>query len=76
MEKLKRLYISLFSENSEISIMRVMSIMSLVFAATISIVGLYQDKNLTDLAILVGVFVGSAFGGKAVQKFAEVKETK
>lgn len=62
---------SLFSQDSGVSSMRLMSFISLFLGGAIAIAGLAMKVNLTELSILVGVFVGSAFGGKAVQKFAE-----
>jgi hypothetical protein len=62
---------ALFSEASGVSSMRIMGFISLILGGGIAIAGLVMKANLTELSILVGVFVGSAFGGKAVQKFAE-----
>lgn len=56
---------SLFSENSDISMMRLMSLMSLLIGAYLAVKG--HD-------ISVGVFVYAAFGGKAVQKYIESKK--
>lgn len=64
---------AMFSENSSVSSMRVMSFLSLLFGAAIAIFGLHADKSPDAIAVLCGVFVGSAFAGKAVSKFAEVK---
>jgi hypothetical protein len=61
----------LFSENSTVSSMRFMGFIALLLGGVIAIGGLIMRVNLTELSILVGVFVGSAFGGKAAQKFAE-----
>lgn len=65
---MKKLLLALFSENSEISIMRVMAVMSLLVGAGLAIKG--SDASIVSL------FVLSAFGGKAAQKFAEIKEDK
>lgn len=54
----------LFSENSEVSMMRVMSFMSLLIAAYLAIKG--QDAS-------VSTFIYAAFTGKAVQKYIELK---
>lgn len=61
------------SEESGVSAMRIMAFISLVIGGGIAVAGLIMKVNLTELSILVGVFVGSAFGGKAIQKFAENK---
>lgn len=60
--KLIRLF---FSENSDISIMRILSFISLMIAGYLAISG--QDAS-------VPTFVYAAFGGKAVQKYIEAKE--
>ena len=63
----------LFSENSSISSMRVMSMISLLIGGGIAVYGVYMAKDLSGLAALVGIFVGSAFGGKLIQKNFETK---
>lgn len=65
---MKKLFYALFSEDSEISIMRVMAVLSLLIGAGLALKGV-------DSA-LVSIFVVSAFGGKVFQKFAEIKEEK
>jgi uncharacterized membrane protein YiaA len=64
---------SLLSENSTVSAMRVMAFIALFIGAGLAFAGMYAGKDLNALSVLVGVFVGAAFGGKMVQKFAEVK---
>lgn len=61
-----------FSEESGISMMRVMSLVSLTVGSILGLAGLWMRIDLTQLALLCGVFVGAAFGGKTVQKFAEL----
>lgn len=61
----------LCTSGSGVSSMRVMSFASLTIGGVLAIVGLAMRVNLTELSLLTGVFVGSAFGGKAAQKFAE-----
>ena len=63
----------LISEKEGVSAMRIMAFTSLLIGGGIAIFGVITNKDLTGLSVLVGVFVGSAFGGKAVQKFAELK---
>ena len=63
----------LLSESSEVSCMRFMSLSALLFGFGIAVVGLYQSKDLSSLAVLAGVFVGPAFAGKVAQKFGEIK---
>jgi uncharacterized membrane protein YiaA len=60
---------SLFScDASSVSAMRVMSMLSLFFGMIIAIIGLYRNADLNGLSLLVGIFITSAFGGKAIQK--------
>lgn len=44
---------------------------SLVVGAGIAVYGLIKGADLGDLALLAGIFVGGAFGGKGLQRFAE-----
>ena len=55
----------MFSESSDVSMMRVMSLMSLIIGAYLALTG--HDTS-------VSVFVYAAFGGKAVQKYIEAKK--
>lgn len=64
----------LLSESSDLSCMRAMSLLSLLLAGAIAVIGLIKNVDLSALSLLVGVFVAAAFGGKVGQKFAEVKE--
>lgn len=66
----------LFSEKGDISAMRVMCMLSLITGCYIGIAGLYQNKALTDVSVLVGVFLSAAITGKAVQKRSENKENE
>lgn len=56
--------------------MRVMSFLSLLLGAAVAFYGINQDRDMTGLAMLVGVFVGSAFGGKVLQKKYETATTE
>jgi uncharacterized membrane protein YfcA len=64
---------SLFSENSDVSSVRVMSMVSLLIAGYIGVYGLTTKADLDGLAMLCGVFLTAAFGGKVGQKFVETK---
>jgi len=55
---------NIFSEDSDISIMRVMSVISLLIGGYLALKG--QDAS-------VSTFVYAAFAGKAVQKYIETK---
>lgn len=52
----------LFSEKSNVSMMRVLSFISLLLGAYLAVKG--QNES-------VSIFVYAAFGGKAVQKYIE-----
>lgn len=53
------------------SAMRWMSVVALFAGIVIAFVGLLKGKDLSTLAVLCGVFVGSAFGGKVAQSSIE-----
>jgi hypothetical protein len=63
----------LFSETSEVSCLRFMAVLALFFGFSLGIAGLWMGKDLSQVGILSGVFVGPAFAAKVGQKFAEVK---
>lgn len=56
------------SEQGSISCMRVLSCVSLLVGSGIAIYGITHSKDLSGVTMLVSVFVGSAFGGKILQK--------
>ena len=56
---------SLFSEKSDVSMIRVMSLASLIIGAYLALKG--QDS-------CVVIFVSAAFSGKVAQKFIESKK--
>lgn len=68
----KKILIALFSESSEISAMRFMSILALIIAGYLAIYGIQNKSDLSTLSILCSVFVGAAFTGKVMQKKVEV----
>ena len=62
----------LFEEiGNDVSMVRVMSFISLLTGIVIGLYGVYAGKDLSGVAAVCAVFVGSAFTGKVVQKFAE-----
>lgn len=63
----------LFSENGSVSMMRMLSLISLLLAGWIAVRGLETHADLSGLSMLCGVFVGAAMGGKVMQKSFEVK---
>ena len=61
----------LSDSDHNLSAMRVMAVIALIFGFIIALIGLCLNKDLSQVAILSGVFVAPAFAGKAVSKFAE-----
>lgn len=57
---------ALFSEDSDVSVMRVMSFISLIIGGYLAVKG--HDSS-------VATFVYAAFGGKAIQKYIETKNS-
>jgi Na+(H+)/acetate symporter ActP len=57
---------ALFSEDSSISMVRFMALLSLLIGGYLAIVGKDAD---------VAIFVGAAFGAKITQKYIEVSKT-
>jgi hypothetical protein len=70
-----------FIEGSGYSMMRLLSFLSIVSAICVSgfvitLVFLKTDISyIREMILLVGTFLGFGFGGKAVQKFGENKNS-
>lgn len=74
---MKRWLLSLFSEDSRVSAMRVMSMMALVTAIAIGVIGVCRvAPDYSGLSLLCSTFLAVAFGGKAVQKVVENRQDK
>ena len=71
---MKNWFTDLISSSANVSAMRVMAFIALITAVIISFYAILCDKNLPDVAVIVGAFLGGAFGGKAVQSFSEPRE--
>lgn len=68
---------ALFSEQSGVSMMRVMSIISLLVGCAVAFVGLNKmPVDYSGISLLVSVFLSAAFGGKVMQKRIEVNGAK
>jgi hypothetical protein len=66
----------LFSDSGEISMMRVMAMISLLAGIILAFVGISKTPiDYSGVSLLVGVFVGAAFGGKVAQKSVESSVT-
>lgn len=55
----------------EISMVRIMSLLSLLTGIAIGLYGVIKGKDLSGVAQVCAVFVSAAFVGKVTQKFAE-----
>ena len=67
----------LFSESGSISMMRVMSILSLLAGIGVAYVGLSKPVvDYSGISLVVSVFLSAAFGGKVMQKRIEVNGAK
>lgn len=71
---MKTFFKKLLSDSGDVSMVRVMAILSLVVGVAIGLYGVYTSKDLSGIAQVCGVFVGSAFAAKVTQKFTESKE--
>lgn len=60
---MKKILFAMFSEDSSISMMRIMALTSLLLGAYLAL------KGQNDC---VAIFVTAAFGGKAAQKYVEL----
>lgn len=66
----------LLSENSTVSTMRVMSLISVITAICIAFYGMSKATiDYSGLALLCGTFLGAAFGGKVLQKKSETQNS-
>jgi hypothetical protein len=63
----------LLSSKSDTSMMRFLSLISLLVGGGIAIYGVYVGRDLLGLSALCGVFVSASFGGKISQKLIESK---
>lgn len=72
-----RLLKDLFSEKGNISMMRLLSLMSVVAAIVIAILGIcHESVDYSGLTLLCSAFLGAGFTGKVIQKrFENVNRT-
>ena len=70
---MKQFIKDLLREDSKVSTTRLMSLMCVISAIIIVILGLYLGKELTGLATISGTFLGPAFAAKVFQKNMENK---
>ena len=72
---MKSFFVELFSENGTISSMRAMAFLALGLGGFSSVYGMTQpNPDYSGIALLSGLCVGAALGGKVMQKRAEKVE--
>lgn len=69
--RIKRVLSAMFSESGSVSMVRVMSLWSLLMGSIIAVYGVLKGRDLTGVTELTAVFIGGAFGGKVAQKMVE-----
>lgn len=66
----------LFSEQKHASMLRVMSLIGVITAAAIAIIGVCkQNPDYSGLSLLCGTFLSMSFAGKVGQKAVEMKKS-
>ena len=74
---MKDFFRKLFSENSGVSMMRIMSLLALLASIVIAFVGMNKlPVDYSGISLLVSVFLSAAFGGKVLQKRIEQSGAK
>lgn len=68
-----QLFKEILSQKSDVSCIRLMSVLGLFIAGYIAIRGLETHADLNGLAMLCGTFLASSFGAKVWQKSVETK---
>lgn len=72
MKSVRRVFKKLLEEQGDdVSMVRLMCLVSLVTGVCIGLYGVYKGIDLTGVSAICAVFVGAAFTGKVAQKFAE-----
>lgn len=71
---MKQWLLDLFSSKSNVSSMRVMSMVCIVSAVGLGWYGIMSGSDLYALSALCGTFLAAGFTGKAVQKGMEPKK--
>lgn len=69
-------FLKLLSDGTNISCGRFMALMSLLLGALIAIITVYLNRDLGAASPVIGIFVGSAFGGHVVGKYMERNDGK
>jgi hypothetical protein len=68
--------LAILKEQSGVSAMRAMSLISLFLGSLIALIAVYRNCDLNGSVPMVSIFIGSAFGGKVWQKYAEKEKKK
>lgn len=65
------------SEGTEVSCMRIMSLISLFVSAVLAFYTIFKGgSDIASSTPIISVFVGAAFGGKLAQKHFETSQDK
>ncbi len=64
-------FLKLLSDDTEVSCGRLMSLVSLSMGAGVAFITVYLNRDMTAASPIVGIFVGSAFGGHVAGKYME-----
>lgn len=64
----------LFSETSDVSMGRFMSLLSVLSAVLIALVSVFADRDLNAATMLCSAFLAAGFTGKVMQRSIESKE--
>lgn len=71
---IKKFLGKMLSNSNEVSATRVMALFALLIGSIIGLYGVIKSTDLSGVAQVCAVFVGSAFAAKLGQKFVEEKK--
>lgn len=72
---MKKWFFDLFSESSDVSMVRFLSFVCVIAACIVAIYSVLKGADLNAASILCGTFLAAGLGSKVVQKFAEKGES-
>ncbi len=74
---MKKFLLDMFSESSNVSMMRVLALICVLTACAIAIrASLIGCSDLNSVSILCSTFLAGGIGGKVLQRASEVKNAK
>lgn len=71
---MRKFILELFGEKGDISMMRLLSFICIMTASGIAMRAVIMDRDLSQAAVLCGVFLGAGISGKVIQRGIEAKE--